>query len=133
MSRNLNYYAIGNVLGAKIVPVKRARFGNFGLLETTAEVLRAKNDSPPEAREFSYEDDAVIARAFEAVRDGAATDALLTDKRFAEAFARKCRELGVEAPAALLNRRLINIRKNVARYKPRGITIAPASRIEPQP
>ena len=81
--------------------VKRGRFGNFGLLETVAEALRtreatAEADSVSgEITRFSYREDAVVVRAFEDVRQGAATDALLWNRELAEAFYERCKELGL--------------------------------------
>jgi hypothetical protein len=131
----LNQYAISKILGSKMIPVKRARFGNFGLLETTAEALRAQQASSPSGAvtRFSYNEDRKVVQAFEDVRHGAATDAILWDRSLARAFAERCRQLGLEAPDAFLNRRLINIRKNIRRYEQHGITIAPATKTETHP
>ena len=38
----LNQYALSKILGSKMKPIKEAEFGNFSLLETTAEVLRSR-------------------------------------------------------------------------------------------
>lgn len=131
----LNQYAISKILGSKMTPVKRARFGNFGLLETTAEALRARQASSPSSAptHFSYDEDRLVVQAFEEVRQGAATDAILWDKSLARAFAQRCRRLGLKASDAFLNRRLINIRKNIRRYEQHGITIAPATKSETHP
>ena len=131
----LNQYAIGKILGSKMTPVKRARFGNFGLLETTAEALRAQQASNPSgaAPHFSYNEDRLVVQAFEDVRKGAATDAILWDRSLARAFARRCRQLGLEASDAFLNRRLINIRKNIRRYEEHGISICPRDEERPHP
>jgi len=132
---DLNQYAIGKLLGSKMTPVKRARFGNFGLLETTAEALRARQASDPSSAtpSFSYDDDRLVVQAFEEVRQGAATDAILWDRSLARDFTQRCRQLGLEASDAFLNRRLINIRKNIRRYEKHGISIAPATKREPHP
>ncbi len=131
----LNQYAIGKILGSKMTPVKRARFGNFGLLETTAEALRAGEASGPSAAvaHFSYDEDRLVVRAFEDVRQGAATDAILWDRSLARAFAQQCCQVGLEATEAFLNRRLINIRKNIRRYEKHGIFIAPATKCVTHP
>jgi hypothetical protein len=129
----LNQYAIGKILGSKMTPVKRARFGNFGLLETTAEALRARQASSASsaATHFSLDEDRLVVRAFEEVRKGAAIDAILWDRSLARAFAQKCRQLGLKAPDAALNRRLFGIRKNIRRYEGHGISISPATKREP--
>jgi hypothetical protein len=133
----LNQYVISKALGSTMKPVKRGRFGGFGLLQTVAEALRAReattegSSTSGEATKFSYPEDAVVVRAFEDVRQGAATDALLWNRELAEAFYRRCNELGLKAPDALLGRRLITVRKNSPRYKKHGISIAPATKNEP--
>jgi site-specific DNA-methyltransferase (adenine-specific) len=131
----LNQYAISRVLGSKMTPVMEARFGGFGVLETTAESLRARQasqrGSPPP--HFSYDEDRLVVKAFEDVRDGAAPDAILWDKGLARAFARRCRELGLQASDAFLNRRLLSIRKNIKRYNKHGITIKPSTKSQSHP
>jgi len=132
---DLNQYAISKILGSKMTPVKQGRFGNFGLLGTTAEVLRARQSSrlAHETMHFSYDQDRLVVQAFEAVRQGAAPDAILWNRSLAQAFTKQCRELGLAAPDAFLNRRLINIRKNIRRYEKHGIMISPATKTEPHP
>jgi len=122
-------------------PVKRGRFGNFGLLETVGEALRAREVSA-EAKSThrgdtrsSYADDAIVVRAFEDVRDQGrgklAPDAILWDRELADAFYQRCKELGLDASDTLLGRRLINVRKNIRRYKNHGISISPTTGSEP--
>jgi hypothetical protein len=116
-------------------PVKRPRFGNFALLETTAEALRARHASNPSrgAPDFSYNEDRLVVQAFEDVRRGLAPDAILWDRSLARDFAKRCRQLGLDAPDAFLNRRLLNIRKGIRRYEKQGISIAPATRSDTHP
>jgi hypothetical protein len=134
---DLNQYAISKTLGSTMTAVKRSRFGSFGLLETVAEVLRARSataeadSATGEITTFSYSEDAVVVRAFEDVRQGAAPDALLWNWELAEAFYERCKELGLSAPDALLGRRLITVRKNIRRYEKHGITISPTTKNEP--
>src|SRR2546428_5833983 len=136
---DLNQYAISKALGSRMKAVKRARFGGFGLLETAAEGLRAReattgaNLASGETTKFSYREDALVVRAFEDVRQGAATDALLWNRELAQAFYQRCKELGLQAPDALLGRRLLTVRKNIRRYEEHGISISPATNIEPHP
>jgi len=132
---DVNQYAVSKALGSKMTPVKRARFGNFGLLATAAEALRARHASNPsrEAPDFSYKEDRLVVQAFEDVRGGLATDAILWDRSLARAFAKRCRELGLDASDAFLNRRLLNIRKCIRRYEKRGISIAPATKSDAHP
>lgn len=134
---DLNQYAISKVLGSTMKPIKRGRFGNFGLLETVAEALRTRDATSEtdsvsgEIARFSYPEDAVVVRAFEDVRQGAATDALLWNRELADAFYERCKELGLSSSDALLGRRLITVRKNSSRYEKHGITISPATKTEP--
>ena len=125
----LNQYAISRMLGTKMKPVKAARFGNFALLETTAEALRAREMKGPanSTAHFTYTKDKVVVQAFEAVRNGVAPDAILWDTALADTFYDSAKRLGLDAPAAFLGRRLINVRKNARRYAKHGIEIAPAT------
>lgn len=133
----LNQYSISKTLGSTMKPVNRGRFGGFGLLETVAEALRAReataqgSAASEHKTKLSYPEDAVVVRAFEDVRQGAATDALLWDRKLAEAFYGRCKELGLTAPDGLLGRRLITVRKNIRRYEKHGISISPATKSEP--
>ena|GEM_PF-2438333 len=133
---NLNQYELSRMLGSQMLPTKGVRFGGFGLLQTTAEVLQAQErfrDRAGDEPEFDYEQDRLIVQAFEEVRDGSSTDALLWDRSLLVQFERRCRELGFDAPVRLLNRRLINVRKNKTRYAKRGIVLSPTTRKEPKP
>jgi hypothetical protein len=131
----LNQYAISKILGSQMTPTRRASFGNFHLLETMAESLRARQASTPveEAVHFSYEQDALVVKAFEEVRDGAAPDAILWDRQLSQAFIQQCRDLNLPGTNAYLNRRLINIRKNIRRYETHGISISATTRSDPHP
>src|SRR6266496_2687410 len=135
MASELNHFSISKILGSKMRPGKQARFGNFSLLETTVEMLRARDDPEQvlEDPKFSYDEDRIVVRAFEDVRHGAAPDAILWNKELAQAFHRRCRELGLVAPDAYLGRRLINVRKNSPRYSEHGIEISPTTKTEPHP
>ena len=94
------------------------------------EAIAEAGSVPEEITKFSYPEDAVVVQAFEDVRQGAATDALLWDRELADAFYKRCKKLGLNAPDALLGRRLITVRKNIRRYEKHGITISPATKKE---
>jgi hypothetical protein len=134
---DINQYAISKALGSTMKVTKRGRFGNFGLLETVGEALRLQQAATPDdlastqVTTFSYSQDALVVQAFEDVRHGAATDALLWNRKLAEAFYKSCKRLGLKAPDAFLGRRLITVRKNIRRYEQHGITISPATKKEP--
>jgi hypothetical protein len=82
---------------------------------------------------FTYEEDAVVVRAFEDIRDGAPIDELLWNKDLAAAFISRCRQLGLDAPGSYFIKRLINTRKNSSRYREHGIEIRPATKKEIHP
>jgi len=128
----INYYAIAKTLGAKMAPARGTKFGNFALLDVEAGVLRGLPRKELVVR-LSLDDERVLVQAFESMRDGNGTDRLLWDKDFADGFRRAAREAGVHAPDEVLARRLIKIRKNIARYERLGIRIAPSTVREPHP
>ena len=76
---DINQFAISKVLGSKIKPVDGVGFGNFHLLSTTEAIQESflESEGGIESASFSYEEDANVVEAFEAVRAGAATDELL--------------------------------------------------------
>ena len=131
----LNQYALSRALGSKMKPVKSARFGSFALLETAAEALKVR-DLPQTGRNagrFTYDHDRVVVEAFEDVRQGAPPDAILWDRGLLRRFTERCRELGLDAPDPFLARRLINVRKNKARYAKHGIIITASAQQDRRP
>jgi hypothetical protein len=132
---SLDHYAISKILGSTMKPVPGVRFGNFGILASTAETLkalqRAESESAPAG--FSLKDDRLIAKAFEKVRKGASTDALLWDTDLAQRFVERCGQLGVAFSAAALVQRVFHIRKHTKTYGKHGITLSPTTRTEPRP
>ena len=137
MDEQLNQYALSKMLGSKMKPVKdQPQFGNFGLIETTAEALKAtrtETQQSDRSHGFNYQRDAVLVKAFESVRDGASPDSLLWDRKLARKFVKECRQLGIHAPEKILKRRLINVRKNSPRYKDHGIVLSPTTKKDPHP
>jgi hypothetical protein len=128
----LNHYAINQVVGGKMVAGSRARFGNFGLLGTLGTVL--KNRPRPNAKvTFDIAADQKILNAFIKVSDGYSPESLLLHAPLANKFHSEARRLGIHASAADMNRRLINIRKNKARYSQFGLAIPTATKTSPQP
>jgi hypothetical protein len=109
----LNHDAISKILGSEMRPVKGTRFGGFGILATTAGTLKARRQSESELapKKFTLDQDRLVARAFDVVRDRASPDSLLWDKDLAQRFVERCRELGLVFPAAALVHRLLRIRK----------------------
>jgi hypothetical protein len=129
----INHYAISKILGSEMRPVQGTRFGGFGVLATTAGTLKTVREANSEsaARKFDLDEDRLVASAFEAVRNGASTDALLWDKDLAGRFIARCREVGLAFPPASLVRRVIHIRKSPKVYGRHGITLSPTTRSEP--
>src|SRR5256885_2254486 len=111
----LNHYAINQVLGAEMVPGRAARFGRLGLLGVVGEMLRTR-PRPAAKVEFSLDTDRKVFEGFVKVYDGASPETILIDKALASQFHSATRKTGVHASAADMNRRLLNIRKNPARY-----------------
>jgi len=128
----LNYYAINKVLGGTMVPTQRHSFGGFGTLRVVGEMLRNRPRKPKHVP-FDYQMDALVAKAFEDVRDGRAPERVLWDTKLASRFHVEARRLGVHAPSSQLDRRLINIRKNKARYLKHGISLSETTVIDTQP
>ena len=120
---DLNQFGISKTLGSKIKHGGQVGFGNFSSLSTTEEIQKAlRGDGQPvNLPSFTYEEDAVVVRAFEDIRDGAPTDELLWNKDLAAAFISRCRELGLDAPGSYFIRRLINARKNSPRYREQAL------------
>jgi hypothetical protein len=111
----INHYAISKILGSEMRPVQGARFGGFGVLPTTAgtlKTLREVNNGSAARRKFNLAEDRLVASAFEAVCNGASTDALLWDTDLAGRFVARCREVGLAFPPALLVLRIIHIGKS---------------------
>lgn len=132
MKRSVNQYGISQALGSQVQSVRSFRFGGFGVLAATAEVLRTRSQQE-EAPTSSVEKDKRIVDAFEDVRNGVAPDHVLWSKQVAQKFIRRCRELNLDLPEALLKRRLITIRKAPDRYSKLGIVISPSTRKDAHP
>ena len=128
----LNYYAINRILGATMVPGPRARFGGFGLLGVAGSAL-GKMPREPKPMEFTYDLDAKVAKAFEAVREGKAPERVLWDGELARRFHRLAKELGVHATTSQIDRRLLTIRKAPGRFRQHGIELSPSTVVDPKP
>lgn len=115
-----------------MVAGSRQRFGNFGIMGTVGSILGRK-PRRAKAVEFDYDMDRRVAAAFEAVRGGYSTDRILWDEKLARRFHLEAKKLGLHAPAAQLNRRLITIRKNPTRFRKHGIELSPFTVLDPQP
>ena len=132
MAEPVNQYAISRILGSRVRPIGRPRFGGFGMLGTTAELLGATDPGETPDLLFDKNADALIAEAFEAMRDGYAPGRILWSKAFAERFIDECRVRGISLPETAIKRRLIHIRKNKAYAQRAGITFSPTTKREPR-
>jgi hypothetical protein len=134
MMSGLNHDAIRKILGSEVRPVMGARFGGFGILATTAGTIKALREASSElaSKEFTIDQDRLVAVAFEEVRNGASVDALLWDTDLAQRFVQRCKGLGLAIPAVALVYRLLHIRKNSRKYARHGITLSPTTRKEPR-
>lgn len=107
----LNHYQISNLLGAKIAPGFRGRFGIFGAISTAKKFEKAMqkecapSDDPPSA------DNVLIAKAFEETRQGYSVDVVLATE-ISESFYARCLKLGVRGSRDGINRRLMRFRKS---------------------
>lgn len=129
----LNHYAINQTVRGEMVPTGRAPcFGRLALPAVVGEML--KHRPRPRARVvFDLTTDKMVFDAFLTVADEASPESLLLDPALAKRFHAAARKLGFHASAADMNRRLLNIRKNPARYKGYGLILPRSERAEPQP
>lgn len=129
---SLNHYAINQIVGGKMVAGVRTRFGQFGLPSIVNSVL--KNRPRPRAHvAIDLGSDRIVEKAFRATFDGHSAESLLLDKSLSSKFHAEARRLGFHASTADLNRRLINIRKNPARYSKQGIELPKSTKVTPHP
>jgi hypothetical protein len=132
----LDQEAIGKILGSTPRAIPPVRFGNFHVVETTQEMLRAREEmhpTPAKPDDWNRESDRTLVQSFEAIRQGAGTDLILWDKEAADQFIRKCRDNGLGGSDTFLKRRLLTIRKHPDTFRPHGIEISPASQQEKIP
>jgi hypothetical protein len=112
---NLNHFEISRILGARVQPRSvGTQFGGFGM-ESVFEVFRENQVSPnrPYANELLSSSDVQrqVVTAFESVRDGAPTDALLFDDDLRASFEKACVAALVELTAAQCRKIIFRIRK----------------------
>lgn len=119
----LNPWRVGRVLGGHMVPGPRLRFGGFGVVPSTVELLASRPERLPDVH-FTDSDDEVIRKAFEEIRDGRSVDRMLADPVLAKRFNTLCRSLGVQQSPADVNRRLLRMRKAAGGGKLQSTTVA---------
>ncbi len=113
----LNQFAISRALGSTISAGEAPRFGRLGLLPLVAKAIQPVVPAlTPGLLNSRY--DAEIAEAFKDVserkmgpRQILGRDRLLADPELASDFIRTARRLGIDAPPALIKRRLLRLGK----------------------
>ncbi|WP_404305920.1 hypothetical protein [Neorhodopirellula lusitana] len=112
---NLNHFEISQILGARVQPNSgTAQFGGFGM-ESVFDSRRrnmASLDRPYANELISFIDvQRQVAAAFEDVRNGAPTDALLFDSRLRASFEAACVKEAIELTPAQCRKVIFRIRK----------------------
>jgi hypothetical protein len=128
---DLNQYVLSRVLGSTMKPIKAPTFGSFGVLETIAEAGSVRYLATPSKKKFTLPQERLIAKSFEAVREGRPPDALLWDRALAAAFHQDCQRRGLDFSQEDLVRHLLCIRKNPRKFAQHGIVLAPTSQRDP--
>ncbi len=125
----LNQFAISRSLGSTVAAAETPRFGRLGLLPL---VVSSRSPAPPIVTpgclEAQY--DTEIEKAFTLVAKGKSPDRMLANPELAQKFVRTAKRLGVEAEAALINRRLLRLRKIGGRL-PKTTEKDPQSSLDP--
>lgn len=106
----LNQLAISRIAGGEGFELRRAGFGPMfsGQLAAQLAVARASLFEFPR---IGSEHDETIRRAFERVRNGLSADRFLCDPMLSRKLWHECKKLGIKAPEAAINLRLLAIRK----------------------
>ncbi len=107
----LNQFFISRVLGSTMKHMKAPGFGPLGALHVQHQVL-ANCPKHDEQIAFTPSADKIIVRAFQEIRQGLPVDRVFADPDLVAKFLRRCRELGITAPDAAVNRRLFRFRKS---------------------
>lgn len=106
----LNQFAISRALGSTMSAGETPRFGRLGLLPLVAKACRPVVPAiTPGHLDDRY--DKEIVEAFTCVASGKSRDMLLADLNLARRFIQTVKKLGVDAPPALVNRRLLRLGK----------------------
>lgn len=129
---SLNHYAINQVIQGRMVPGGRMRFGASGVLGVVGNMLKHR-PRPNQKVKFDLASDRVIYDAFLKTWRKHSPEALLLDDELGDEFRRVAKKMGFPGTGADANRRLINIRKNPARYREHGLILPDAEVTEPQP
>lgn len=107
---DVDHLAISRILGSTVRPFSRTGFGGFSAVRAVGEMLANRPKSAarlgPDASR-----DAKIIEAFKKIHRGYSVDRVLADPDLARQFDELAQALGVDAPPASINRRLLRIRK----------------------
>src|SRR5688572_26951513 len=107
---DLDHLAISRVLGSTVQPYARVGFGGFTAVRATGEMLAARPKPPGRLAPEKARDQKII-QAFSSCHQGYSADRVLAEPSLAHRFIEQCQKLGVNEPAALINRRLLRLRK----------------------
>jgi hypothetical protein len=115
--RHLNPYAVASALGARIVGPVGVGHGQIDSLGDAQRYFDAlARDDESHEHDTDKIDVKLLRTAFEAARavfkDRKSTDLYVADPERNAMFLQKCRELGIQASDKVINRRLLNARKN---------------------
>jgi hypothetical protein len=107
---DLDQLAISRILGSTVHPYSHTGFGGFSAVKAVGEML-ATRPKPSARLGPDASRDATIIDAFKKTHMGYSVDRVLADPDLARQFAELTQKLGVDASPALINRRLLCIRK----------------------
>jgi hypothetical protein len=107
---DLDQLAISRILGSTVQPYTHTGFGGFSAVKAVGEML-ATRPKPLARLGPDASRDAKIIDAFKKTHGGYSLDRVLANPELARQFVEQAQKLGVDAPPALINRRLLRIRK----------------------
>ena len=107
---DLDQIRISQILGSTVRPYNGGGFGAFGVAASTAEMLANRPRPEVKLKQDTQRDQAIV-QAFSETHQGFAVDRLLADPQLTSKFLRRVKDLGVDAPAVAINKRLLRIRK----------------------
>lgn len=110
MLNNADQIRLSQLLNSVAIPAGGMRFGGFSANRVARTLSAHKPPVLPEIH-FSDNDDAVITKTFERMREGLSVDRFLADPEMARSLANAVRKLQVKASDSQINRRLLAMRK----------------------
>jgi site-specific DNA-methyltransferase (adenine-specific) len=107
---DLDHLAISRILGSTVHAYSHTDFGGFSAVKAVGEML-ATRPKPSARLGPDTSRDAKIIDAFKKTHKGYSVDRVLADPDLVHQFIELAQRLGVDASPALINRRLLRIRK----------------------